>query len=71
MLYKKRCDFLNIDIGKKIEKKKWEKFLTDERMFNIHYAFRLLKKYDDQLDLKLIMHIERNYNVLNCKSLLT
>ena len=71
MLYKKRCDFLNIDFGKKIEKKKWEKFLTDERMFNIHYAFRLLKKDDDQLDLKMMTYIERNYNVLNCKSLFT
>lgn len=40
-------------------------------MFSIHYAFRLLKKDSDNIDLKISKQVERDYNVLNCKSLLT
>jgi hypothetical protein len=68
---KKRAKFLNIDFSKKVEKKKWEEFLVDDKVFSQHCAFRLLKHTDDKLDVKIARQMEKDYNVLNCKSLLT
>jgi hypothetical protein len=68
---KRRGDLLNIDFDKKVEKKKWETFLVDDKVFTQHYAFRLLMLGDDKLDEKIARQLDRDYKVLNARSLLT
>jgi hypothetical protein len=68
---KRRAKFLKIDFSKKVERKKWEEFLVDDKVFSQHYAFRLLNCTDNNLDIKIAKQMEKDYNVLNCKSILT
>ena len=67
---KKRAEFLNINFIKKVEKKRWEPFLVDGRVFSQYCAFRLLSHTDDKLDANTVEQLEKDYDVLNYKCLL-
>ena len=66
----RRAKFLNIDFNKKIEKKKYEEFLINDKVFTQHYAYKLLIESDDNIDNKIASQIEIDYDVLNAKSLI-
>lgn len=68
---KRRALYLGIDFSKKVDKKKWEKYLIDDKMFTKHCAYRLLCDNDIDLNKKITDYISKDYNVLNASSLFT
>ena len=65
----RRAKFLNIDFGKKLQKKKWEKFLISDVEFTRHIAYRLLVGDETKLNAKIASSLEKDYKITICNSL--
>ena len=65
----RRAKFLKIDFNKKVQKKKWEKFLISDVEFSRHIAYRLLIGDEAKLDSKIAASLEKDYKITICNSL--
>lgn len=67
----RRAIYLKINFDKKIQKKKWEKYLIDDKEFNRHMAYRLLIGSENKLDDKIAAQMKKDYKISICKSMIT
>lgn len=65
----RRAKYLKIDFNKKVQKKEWEKFLTDDVEFTRHVAYKLLMGPENKLDSKIAAQLEKDYKITVCNSL--
>jgi hypothetical protein len=63
-----RAKYLEIDFESKVEKKRYEDFLVDDKMFTQHYMYRLLMG-DGKVDEISAKQLKKLYNIKNGKSL--
>jgi hypothetical protein len=67
----RRAKFLKIDFSKKVQKKKWEKYLISDVEFTRHIAYKLLVGDGNKLDSKISALLEKDYKITICTSLET
>ena len=67
----RRAKYLNIDFNKKVQKKKYEKYLTSDVEFTRHIAYKLLIGDESKLDSKIAASLEKDYKITICNSLET
>jgi len=67
----RRAKYLNIDFTKKVQKKKWEKYLINDVEFTRHIAYRLLTDSENKLDVRISAILEKDYKITICNSLET
>jgi len=65
----RRAKYLNIDFTKKVQKKKWEKYLISDVEFTRHIAYKLLMNTENKLDSKISASLEKDYKITICNSL--
>jgi hypothetical protein len=70
VLYKKRAEILGIDYCRKLQKKKYEKYIIDDKMFASHYAFRLLRDKETIINKKLAIMLKNDCGIFGAKNLL-
>jgi hypothetical protein len=57
----RRAKFLKMDFSKKVQKKKWEKYLISDVEFTRHIAYKLLVNDGNKLDAKIAALLEKDY----------
>lgn len=61
----RRAKYLNIDFSKKVQKKKWEKYLINNFAFERHVAYRLLTNPEDlNYKGKLSHQMKKNHKII-------
>lgn len=65
----RRAKYLNIDFNKKVQKRKWNKYLINEKDFTKHIAYKLLTGSEDNLDLKIAVRLDEDYKISICNNL--